>query len=241
MIDQVCSMALTYAHSDGRAGFERDRPRRGDDDGRVRRRDRPAVPEARGARDRDPRGRPRRLLRTCTWRTGSPRACRSASAAPPAATTRRWRSRTASAHWRSEEVGELIWGLGAMAAEYVFYGQNTTGVGGDVGTAHRATPRAWSAAARWRPRRSTSPTGSRTRGAREEEEERVDGALRAARHQIMHRSGGGMHATTTRLGACSATATSAGWSPACSARRSSIAYNTIALNRDGHRLRRRAS
>ena len=36
-------------------------------------------------------------------------------------------------HWRSEEVGDLIWGLGAMAAEHVFYGQNTTGVTGDVG------------------------------------------------------------------------------------------------------------
>jgi ATP-dependent Zn protease len=38
-------------------------------------------------------------------------------------------------HWRSEEVASLIWTLGAMAAEYVFYGQNTTGVGGDLGSA----------------------------------------------------------------------------------------------------------
>jgi hypothetical protein len=38
-------------------------------------------------------------------------------------------------HWRSEEVGDLIWSLGAMAAEHVFYGQNTTGVTGDVGSA----------------------------------------------------------------------------------------------------------
>jgi hypothetical protein len=35
-------------------------------------------------------------------------------------------------HWRSEEVGDLICSLGAMAAEYVFYGQSTTGVTGDV-------------------------------------------------------------------------------------------------------------
>jgi SpoVK/Ycf46/Vps4 family AAA+-type ATPase len=42
-------------------------------------------------------------------------------------------------HWRSEEVGDLIWGLGAMAAEYVFYGQNTTGVTGDM---RQATTRA---------------------------------------------------------------------------------------------------
>ncbi len=34
--------------------------------------------------------------------------------------------------WRSEEVGRLTWGLGSMAAEHVFYGENSTGVGGDV-------------------------------------------------------------------------------------------------------------
>jgi ATP-dependent Zn protease len=34
--------------------------------------------------------------------------------------------------WRDEEMGRLIWGLGALAAEHVFYGQNSNGVGGDV-------------------------------------------------------------------------------------------------------------
>ena len=34
--------------------------------------------------------------------------------------------------WRSEEIAHLIWALGAMAAERVFYGENSTGVGGDV-------------------------------------------------------------------------------------------------------------
>ena len=34
--------------------------------------------------------------------------------------------------WRSEELASLIWTLGAMAAERVFYGENSTGVGGDV-------------------------------------------------------------------------------------------------------------
>jgi ATP-dependent Zn protease len=38
-------------------------------------------------------------------------------------------------HWRSEEFAGLVWGLGAMAAETVFYGQNSTGVGGDVESA----------------------------------------------------------------------------------------------------------
>jgi ATP-dependent Zn protease len=34
--------------------------------------------------------------------------------------------------WRHEEVAKLIWTLGAMAAERVFYRENSTGVGGDV-------------------------------------------------------------------------------------------------------------
>src|SRR5205085_7047306 len=37
--------------------------------------------------------------------------------------------------WRSEEMAQLIWALGAMAAEKVFYGENSTGVGGDVQSA----------------------------------------------------------------------------------------------------------
>ena len=75
--------------------------------------------------------------------------------------------------WRSEQVADLIWGLGAMAAEYVFYGQNTTGVGGDVAL-RDVRRRAHGRRARDGPdARSTSPTGSRTRSARAEEEERV--------------------------------------------------------------------
>jgi cell division protease FtsH len=34
--------------------------------------------------------------------------------------------------FRSDEVGILVWGLGAMAAERVFYGENSNGVGGDL-------------------------------------------------------------------------------------------------------------
>jgi len=43
--------------------------------------------------------------------------------------------------WRHEEVGKLVWTLGAMAAEHVFYGENSTGVGGDVNSA--TTRAAW--------------------------------------------------------------------------------------------------
>ena len=41
--------------------------------------------------------------------------------------------------WQSEEAGDLIHTLGAMAAEYVFYGENSNGVGGDL---HMATTQA---------------------------------------------------------------------------------------------------
>jgi ATP-dependent Zn protease len=43
--------------------------------------------------------------------------------------------------WRSEEFAKLIWTLGAMAAERVFYGENSTGVGGDLESA--TTRAAW--------------------------------------------------------------------------------------------------
>ncbi len=40
--------------------------------------------------------------------------------------------------WRSEEMARLVWALGAMAAEHVFYGENSNGVGGDVQSRDRA-------------------------------------------------------------------------------------------------------
>src|SRR5215203_6538068 len=37
--------------------------------------------------------------------------------------------------WQSEQMANLVWTLGAMAAERVFYDENSTGVGGDVQSA----------------------------------------------------------------------------------------------------------
>ena len=34
--------------------------------------------------------------------------------------------------WKHEEMAKLAWTLGALAAEHVFYGENATGVGGDL-------------------------------------------------------------------------------------------------------------
>jgi ATP-dependent Zn protease len=48
--------------------------------------------------------------------------------------TARAREETLGAAWAKEEYGDLIWGLGAMAAEYVFYGETSNGVYGDLGS-----------------------------------------------------------------------------------------------------------
>jgi cell division protease FtsH len=37
--------------------------------------------------------------------------------------------------WHNEEMGNLVWALGSLAAEHVFFGENATGVGGDIETA----------------------------------------------------------------------------------------------------------
>ena len=46
-------------------------------------------------------------------------------------------ARSASARWQREQLGDLIPRLGAMAAENVFYGENTSGVGGDLQSVDR--------------------------------------------------------------------------------------------------------
>src|SRR5205823_3083757 len=37
--------------------------------------------------------------------------------------------------WRSEQFARLCWTLGSLASEHVFYGETSTGVGGDLGSA----------------------------------------------------------------------------------------------------------
>jgi ATP-dependent Zn protease len=93
--------------------------------------------------------------------------------------------------WRSEQVGNLIWGLGAMAAEHVFYGQNTTGVGGDVGsaTAQAAEMVGFHAMA---PSRIDLADRIEDEAEREAAEARVTERFERIGLQIMHRSGGGI-------------------------------------------------
>jgi hypothetical protein len=94
--------------------------------------------------------------------------------------------------WRSEEIARLIWTLGAMAAERVFYGENSTGVGGDV---QSATARAaWMVGAcAMAPERLEFADGYKPRRGEVEEDVRQEVAKKYERigNQIMNRSGGG--------------------------------------------------
>jgi SpoVK/Ycf46/Vps4 family AAA+-type ATPase len=188
MIDQVCSMALTYAHSDGRRVFEwadlleamttvesgvaiqQPYPRH---EARAI-----AIHEAGHAVCSHLYGENRLSTRLSIRRRGSSGGHHAAMALEER-----------FVDWRSEEIAELIWGLGAMAAEHVFYGQNTTGVGGDV---HSTTYNA----VRMVGRHAMGPTqvdlSDRIEDPkrRAKEEKRVMRRFEELGNQIMHRSGG---------------------------------------------------
>jgi ATP-dependent Zn protease len=92
--------------------------------------------------------------------------------------------------WRHEEMAKLIWTLGAMAAERVFYGENSTGVGGDVMS---ATARAaWMVGAcAMGPERIDLDGRFATTEQEEAEREKIMKRFEAIGLQIMRQSGGG--------------------------------------------------
>ena len=192
MIDQVCSMALTYAHSDGRQAFEWDdllEAMTTVESGVAIRQPYPqhearaiAIHEAGHAVCSHLYGENRLSTRLSIRRRGNSGGHHAAMALEER-----------FVDWRSEQIGELIWGLGAMAAEHVFYGQNTTGVGGDV---HSAT----FSAVRMVGRHAMGPTRVDLSDRIEDEQERLREERRAMDRfeaigdQIMHRSSGGIFA-----------------------------------------------
>jgi cell division protease FtsH len=96
--------------------------------------------------------------------------------------------------WRSEEIARLIWTLGAMAAERVFYGENSTGVGGDVQSATARS--AWMVGAcAMAPERIEFADGFKPPKGKTEDEVRDEVATKYQRigDQIMNRSGNGLH------------------------------------------------
>jgi cell division protease FtsH len=187
MIDQVCSMALTYAHSEGRdefawhdlveamtvveAGVAIGQPYTKHEERST------AIHEAGHAICSHLYHENLVSTRLSIRRRGSTGGHHQAMEIE---------DRFAS--WRSEEVANLVWGLGAMAAELVFYGQNTTGVGGDINSATVGAARmvGFSGMAPSRVDLEDRITDPQLRREREEE---VRGRFREIGNQIVHRSG----------------------------------------------------
>src|SRR4051794_559018 len=131
MIEQVCSMALTYAHSDGRYEFNwKDLVEamttvesgtavgieyQADDTRAV------AIHEAGHALASHVYMQDLQSTRLSIRMRGSSLGHHQAA-----------EKDERFSHWRHREFGELVWILGAMAAEHAFYKENTTGVSGDV-------------------------------------------------------------------------------------------------------------
>jgi ATP-dependent Zn protease len=91
--------------------------------------------------------------------------------------------------WRSEEFAQLIWALGAMAAERVFYGENSTGVGGDV---QSATARAaWMVGACAMGPEPIELDGKFDDETAEQTRTRLARRYQSVGSQIMNRTGGG--------------------------------------------------
>src|SRR4051794_39971680 len=131
MIDQACSLALTYAHSDGRGAFSRHDLLE-------------AMTTVETGVAIGQEG-PKHEERAIAIHEAGHAVCSHVFEDNVTATrlSIKKRGSTGGHHmamaiedrfvtWRSEEVGNLICSLGAMAAELVFYEQNGRGVGGDL-------------------------------------------------------------------------------------------------------------
>ncbi|MFQ5426305.1 MAG: AAA family ATPase, partial [Gaiellales bacterium] len=92
--------------------------------------------------------------------------------------------------WQHELMGRLIWALGAMAAERVFYGETSSGVGGDV---HGATASAAMMVGGWALGPEPIELAGTFDSLEDEEEEREKVLERYERigNRIMQRTGGG--------------------------------------------------
>src|SRR4051812_23229832 len=134
MIEQVCSMALTYAHSDGRMVFEWPDlvesmttvesgtavgiEYQAEDTRAV------AIHEAGHALASHVYMEDLQSTRLSIRMRGSSLGHHQAA-----------EKDEHFSHWRHRQFGELVWILGAMAAEHAFYKENSTGVSGDVQSA----------------------------------------------------------------------------------------------------------
>ena len=134
MIEQVCSMALTHAHHDGRERFAYDdivEAMTTVESGTAINVD--YVPEESRAVAIHEAG---HAIASHAYMKGPSRpASRSARRGQSLGHHQALQKDERFSAWQSEEMAKLVWSLGAMAAEHVFYDENSTGVGGDVQSA----------------------------------------------------------------------------------------------------------
>ena len=90
--------------------------------------------------------------------------------------------------FRSDEMARLVWTLGAMAAEHVFYGENSNGVGGDVQSATAQAAWMVGASAMGPEPFTVTPLDDESE---EEARQRVLKRFEAIGLQIMNRTSGG--------------------------------------------------
>ena len=90
--------------------------------------------------------------------------------------------------FRSEEFARLVWALGAMAAERVFYGENSNGVGGDVASATAQAAYMVGASAMGPQPFEVTPADGETA---EEARERILRRFEGIGYLIMNRTSGG--------------------------------------------------
>ena len=136
MIEQVCSMALTYAHADGRAVFEYDdilEAMTTVESGTAVNIEYPEEDTRAVAVHESGHAAASHVYMKGTESTRISIRMRGESLGHHQAAEQVERF----SQWRSDQMATLIWGLGAMAAERVFYNQTTSGVGGDIQTVTR--------------------------------------------------------------------------------------------------------
>jgi len=136
MIEQVCSMALTYAHADGRAVFDYDdilEAMTTVESGTAVNIEYPEEDTRAVAVHESGHAAASHIYMKGTESTRISIRMRGESLGHHQAAEQVERF----SQWRSDQMATLIWGLGAMAAERVFYNQTTSGVGGDIQTVTR--------------------------------------------------------------------------------------------------------
>jgi cell division protease FtsH len=104
--------------------------------------------------------------------------------------------------WKSEEMGKLAWTLGAMAAEHVFYGENATGVGGDLQSATGRAAFMVGISGMGPDRIELNGKARQTQAKKDEEREKVEKRFEEIGFQLMNRASGDFQhdATASVLG-----------------------------------------